>query len=599
MALMTSFINYKSRFTDIEDKIYDMANSETEFKREFLFNYVSDIETLLASITKNDLTLKYIQSESRSDKNNLIDLFYALSYSNRNIMQLRYIDASGKESIRIDRDKTSPELIIAPENKMQDKKQRKYFKETALLMPNQFWHSNIDLNIEHGKIEEPLKPTFRVATPLLDKGQFKGIVIINLMFENTIRNLVHSDSFDIYLVDKAGEVIYHPENTKSWSKYFDGVENIYSILPVNISKILNHNTYKEEGVCSQSLGDLFKNNEGIRIILTPKSIIMKKMQEKNIISALLVALTVLIVSIPLSWVVSIIPSKLQSKLVNAYDKISQNAEIIDKYVMISTTDKNGIIKTVSSYFTDITGYAANDIVGKKHNLLKHPDTPIEIHKDMWDTIKTGKVWEGELKDLNKEGNDLWIHEFISPELNTEGQIKGFTSIAQDITDKKNIEKLSITDNLTGLYNRHKLEDVLSCEMARFERYNSNFSIILFDIDFFKKVNDNYGHLVGDDVLIHLANILKKNARLTDIVSRWGGEEFLIVAGETQLESACLFAEKLREIIANYPFPTVGEITISCGIAQYASKETASDFIIRADNALYKAKRSGRNRVIKG
>ena len=109
VAIVTSLINYKSSFTDIDNNFQTMANSEAGFKRELLSNYISEIEMLLASITRNELTLKYIKTDKLDDKNNLNHLFYALSYANRDIMQLRYLDTSGKEMIRIDRDRKTPE----------------------------------------------------------------------------------------------------------------------------------------------------------------------------------------------------------------------------------------------------------------------------------------------------------------------------------------------------------------------------------------------------------------------------------------------------------------------------------------------------------
>ncbi|MCU7940186.1 MAG: diguanylate cyclase [gamma proteobacterium symbiont of Bathyaustriella thionipta] len=599
VALITSFINYKSSFTDIEMALYDKAKSETEFKRNFLFNYISEVEALLSSVSINELTREYIKSDDIDNEQNLINLFYALTYANKNIMQLRYIDISGNEKIRIDRNNKTSELLIVPKDKMQNKKQRNYFQEILLLTANQFWHSNINLNIEHGKIEFPIKPTFRVATQLVVEDQLKGIIIVNLMFEDVLDILAYSENFNTYIVDKDGEVIHHPERSGSWSRYLDNIDNLYNIFPELVDGILDNEMYFENGLYSCTLGDLFKNAEHLKIILKPKSELMKKMQEKNITSAFLVALTVIVVSIPLSWLISIIPSRLQSELASAYQEISKNAEIIDNYVMISTTDKTGMIKSISNCFTKITGYTADEVVGKKHNILRHPDTPVELHKDLWETILAGKVWDGDLKNRDKNGRNLWIHEFITPEFNQSREITGFTSVAQDITDKKNIEKISITDSLTGLYNRHKLEEVLPLEMARFDRYKSHFSIIIFDVDFFKKVNDTYGHIIGDNVLINLAGILKENARETDIISRWGGEEFLIIAGGTEVDGAFYFADKLRNKVESYDFPAVGKITISCGVAQYTTGEVISDLISRADNALYEAKTSGRNRVIKG
>lgn len=292
-------------------------------------------------------------------------------------------------------------------------------------------------------------------------------------------------------------------------------------------------------------------------------------------------------------------SQLKQQLKQQNIELQRKANIVDKNVIISTTDKNGIISSVSECFTKITGYSASESIGKSHNILRHPETPLEIYKVLWKTLLNGEVWEGEIKSLNKAGNEYWLHQVITPELNTLGEIQGFTAIAQDITDKKRIEKISMTDNLTGLYNRHKLKEVLSSEMERSQRYQNHFSIILLDVDFFKKINDNYGHQVGDEVLIDLANILKINSRKNDCISRWGGEEFLIVACETDLENAGMLAEKLRIKIENYLFPTVGKVTMSCGVAEYSNGETISKLVSRADDFLYKAKKLGRNKVVKG
>jgi diguanylate cyclase (GGDEF)-like protein/PAS domain S-box-containing protein len=599
VALITSLINYNASFTDIDNKLKNIAKSEMAFKRDFLIDYIDQTENLLSSIARNDLTTRYLKSGDVNDKKNLNSLFYALSYANKAIMQLRYLDADGKEVIRIDRDKKTPELLIIPENKMQDKSQRYYFQETSLLMANQFWHSNIDLNVEHGKIEIPFKPTFRVAMIVVVENQFKGIIIANILFENTLKTITNSNNFHIYLIDKDGEIIHHPDRSGSWSKYLDNKQTLNELFPENVNDILNNDTYSSLRLYSYTFGDLFRNRENLKIIFIPKSNTMEQMQNKNIIAALLIAVTVILVSLPLSWLVSITPSRLQSKLASAYEKIRKNAEIINKHVMISTTNKDSIIIDVSTCFTKITGYTADEVIGKKHNLLRHHDTPLEIYRNLWKTILNGKVWEGNFKNYAKNGNIFWVHSIITPNFDESGEVVGFTAVSQDITDKINNEIMAVTDNLTGLYNRRKLSEVLAGEMARSDRHKSKFSVIIFDIDFFKKVNDTYGHQVGDNVLIHLSNILKESARETDCVSRWGGEEFLIIAGGSDLDGAFIFAEKIRKKIADYDFPEVGRVTISCGVAQYKNGETSTELVLRADTALYQVKNSGRNRVEKG
>ena len=118
-----------------------------------------------------------------------------------------------------------------------------------------------------------------------------------------------------------------------------------------------------------------------------------------------------------------------------------------------------------------------------------------------------------------------------------------------------------------------------------------------DIDLFKDVNDTYGHKVGDTVLIQIAMILKQSIRSVDILGRWGGEEFLIICPETNINKAEILAEKIRKTIEDYTFPLVGKITCSFGVSQYHQEDETDDTFQRTDKALYKAKHSGRNSVV--
>lgn len=166
---------------------------------------------------------------------------------------------------------------------------------------------------------------------------------------------------------------------------------------------------------------------------------------------------------------------------------------------------------------------------------------------------------------------------------------------------KNAEllRLSITDNLTKLYNRVKLDKSLQEEMNRSLRYNTNFSIILLDIDYFKKVNDNFGHQVGDEVLIESAQVLSKNIRNVDILGRWGGEEFLVICPETKIEDAIKVASHINEAIKLHKFSTYpNTITMSLGVASFNKDiKNIDDIILNADKALYQAKEEGRDKVI--
>lgn len=170
---------------------------------------------------------------------------------------------------------------------------------------------------------------------------------------------------------------------------------------------------------------------------------------------------------------------------------------------------------------------------------------------------------------------------------------------KELTDSlEEIKKISITDNMTGLYNRMKLDESLWYEIKRSARTNEKFGVILLDIDLFKNINDTYGHLVGDNVLKEFANLLKSNIRITDILGRWGGEEFLIFCPDTDIEGSYTFAQHIRKKIENFKFTQVEQITASFGVTAYNSDDTPESIMKRVDDALYQAKNSSRNSVVK-
>ncbi|MCK5129617.1 MAG: diguanylate cyclase [Clostridiales bacterium] len=161
---------------------------------------------------------------------------------------------------------------------------------------------------------------------------------------------------------------------------------------------------------------------------------------------------------------------------------------------------------------------------------------------------------------------------------------------------KQLEKLSQTDPLTKLANRLKINLSLEDEVYRTDFRGRTFSIMLLDIDNFKLVNDQYGHQVGDCVLIDIAKILKDNSRRMDLVGRWGGEEFIIILTDTHQDGALSMAEKLRGNIEEYDFQDVGKVTASIGVGEYVKGMAIETFISKIDEALYRAKENGRNCV---
>ena len=159
-----------------------------------------------------------------------------------------------------------------------------------------------------------------------------------------------------------------------------------------------------------------------------------------------------------------------------------------------------------------------------------------------------------------------------------------------------LDRLASTDKLTGTWNRRRLEEALRNEMERLRRYDHPVSVMLLDIDSFKKVNDVYGHSAGDLVLGKLAILVQSVLRSTDSLTRWGGEEFVVLCPNTTLATAAMLAERLRETIAGSIFPEIGNVTVSLGVAQCVLGESWEEWFKRVDAALYQAKAGGRNQV---
>jgi len=161
---------------------------------------------------------------------------------------------------------------------------------------------------------------------------------------------------------------------------------------------------------------------------------------------------------------------------------------------------------------------------------------------------------------------------------------------------KELEMLAVTDPLTTLINRRKFNELLSYEIERNQRYRADLSLIMCDIDHFKKINDSYGHDVGDSALKIFSEEIKKNIREVDIFARWGGEEFMILMPNAKITDANSKAEKLRKVIESINLKMVDSFTASFGVTNFTNGDTIESFIKRADDALYQAKDKGRNTV---
>jgi len=306
----------------------------------------------------------------------------------------------------------------------------------------------------------------------------------------------------------------------------------------------------------------------------------------------------------------VLEEELKFKLINTfldkkrYEENLAKSEMIENYVITSRTDTNGIIMNVSKAFCEISGYSKEELVGQNHKILRHPDMPDALYDAMWNTITSGKVWRGEVKNLKKDGEYYWVDAIIEPLFDNEENIKGYYAIRLDITNKKKIEEISITDGLTNIFNRRHFNETFPKVIKGAQRGDGLVCFLLMDIDHFKQYNDNYGHQAGDDVLIQFAACLKANLkRADDIAFRLGGEEFGIVYKADDKESALEFAKEIRQNIEDlhmrHEYNSASEyVTASMGLVCKSADEMKDiDAIFKeADDLLYEAKKSGRNQV---
>lgn len=279
---------------------------------------------------------------------------------------------------------------------------------------------------------------------------------------------------------------------------------------------------------------------------------------------------------------------------------------------IFVADLTGRIEDISPACVNLFGFTPEEVIANEVNLN---DIGSVEDRSRFALLmgENGLVQDFEFELLHHDGRKIRVVMNASTRVNKDGKIIGIQGSVRDISDKvqaqeqrrraDELELIAATDALTGAYTRRYLDDVAAREMARSARNKTPLSLVIFDIDHFKQTNDSHGHLAGDKVLVTLSTLCKENIRSTDVLCRFGGEEFIILMPETDLESAYQKVEVLRKQVAEKPLVEFnGEqilVTFSAGVQTWNNNEKLADLIERADKALYRAKREGRNRTVYG
>lgn len=273
-------------------------------------------------------------------------------------------------------------------------------------------------------------------------------------------------------------------------------------------------------------------------------------------------------------------------------------------IYTSKTDGDYCATFISDNITTQLGYEPRDFTNNPGFWVDgiHPDDRERVLAERPEVLEHGR-YVHEYRFRHKDGSYRWMHDKLRLVNDNGGSPREIVGSWIDITGRVQLEdelrESATIDKLTNTYNRAKFEEIVSIEMERSKRYVHPLSMLLFDIDKFKSINDTKGHLVGDEAIKAVAEIARSHTRRINHLIRWGGDEFIILPVETELDGARILAERIRQSMELHDFGEAGNITISIGIARFKEDDTEDSFLKRADDALYKAKEQGGNCVVMG
>lgn len=458
--------------------------------------------------------------------------------------------------------------------------------------------------------------SYRVALPIFKDGKYLGALEFGSRPEHILSEME-------FFYDLKGAIFIkkNPISAAKESKHFE--IGAYSLVFENLENqaLLEGigKNYKFEDNKKITLGDRkyilysidlldFQKNSVGKVVFFNDITQMQKefyqaLEQIFLFLVLLLGVLLFVVHYGFEKIITIL--EMANKKLEANHKKMQNyLDLIDKNIITSNTDLKGNITYASEALCRLSGYEKEELFGQKHNILRHKDMPSSMYENLWDLLVRDGFFRGDIKNRTKDGESYWIETTIYSLYDENGVHVGYTSVARDITDRKRVEEISITDALTKLYNRGYFDTVCQRVLDEARRADGFFAFMIIDIDFFKEYNDTYGHQEGDRVLREVAQCIKDSLkRPSDYAFRIGGEEFGILLKPEDTSGALKLAQKIQRGVGGLqiehrrssasPF-----VTISLGIVAKKAKEISSCEVLykEADDLLYHAKANGRNSV---
>lgn len=538
--------------------------------------------------------------------------------------QIRLLGNNGMELVRVNSTDGSPTVV--PQSQLQDKSHRYYVKDTLKLEDSRIYISPVDLNVEHGKIEEPYRPMFRFGIPVPGSGEVRqGILVVNYNFRQLIASIaalsatVHAR---LLMVNSNGYWLSGMESRDEWG--FVIPERAQRTIGRQFPQLAEQVMHKDSGQMELESGlftytTIFPGEVMPRIGQAPpywKMIsfvphdVLYGQTEGQIRRLSLVGLILIAIWAFVSLIIAYERVRHEEDRQRIAEQDARIREIVNSaFDGIIAIDEAGEIDAVNPAACRIFGYSEHELTGRSMRVLM-PAVEHGGEQDIFADSDAGFrdsdviARPRELTGRRRDGSTFTMEICIGAK-----EISGrwmYTGIVRDITERKELEKkleqMATTDALTGVYNRGFFNRRLEDEYQRSQRYKQPLSLILMDIDLFKSINDSFGHPAGDAYLTALAATIRSVARKIDVVARYGGEEFAIIMPQTGRSDAMVVAERLRGTIEATVLELEGHTmsrTASIGIAslQGGDSNSSDEFLKQADQALYVAKQGGRNQVV--
>ena len=562
-------------------------------------------------IANSPILRMYLENPSAETLARAQDALRTLASLRPYLDQLRYIDQQGMERIRVNQRGGPPQLAT----ELQNKSDRDYVQRGLALTAGGVYFSPIDLNIEHGQIERPFRPMLRSVAKVMVNGSPAGMVVLNANvdeLEKRLRTeLPTAVAQPVVLNSSGGWIMGGGEKDWLFSAKPDAPDALLSTQePALWEKIQASSSgqFEYRGECHYYAWYQFKQQQW----QAPRWLVAQRSTGQAcghlITSAVMTWATQLtlasIFAVPLLvlWQLSRWNAR---ELRRGLRETNAQLELIthEADLGLLMVDHECRVCWINPESERLLGWKADELVGANLHERIHIRNGEDLHSGPCPTLQalqTGQRYRNDRdRVLAKSGEILNVSMRVSPfgEGEARKAIVTMADVGDAVDREQRLTRLATTDPLTGALNRRSIMERLQ-DMVEHQKMPP--CVLMGDIDFFKKVNDTYGHAAGDEVLKTFTNTIRQLLRKGDFLGRLGGEEFVVALENTDLPNAQTLAERLRLAIANSQTPNDGgipiAITASFGLALYSRDESVDAWLARADAALYRAKQSGRNRV---